>query len=66
MGFDNAHAIEYGGRKGRAARRTHDHWHSDSTSKAKPYNYTTAGKLLEDFWIEVDKMLGKLEVIKNE
>jgi hypothetical protein len=65
MGFDNAHAIEYGGKRGVAPKRTHDHWHSDSTDKGKPYHYVTAGKLLEDFWMEVDKLLRKLEGTKK-
>ncbi len=55
MGFDNAHAIEYGGKTGVAPKRTYDHWHYDEKDKGMPYEYKNAGQLLEDFWMEVDK-----------
>jgi hypothetical protein len=42
MGFDNSHAIEYGGKRGVAPKRTHDHWHRDSADEGKPYNYVNA------------------------
>jgi hypothetical protein len=53
MGFDNAHAINDHG--------TYDHWHKDQDDKGRLYKFINAGKLLEDFWVEVDKMIKKLE-----
>ncbi|OGT59788.1 MAG: hypothetical protein A3F14_02820 [Gammaproteobacteria bacterium RIFCSPHIGHO2_12_FULL_43_28] len=61
MGFDNAHAIEYGGKKHVAPKRTHDHWHSDESDKGRPYAYIDAGRLIEDFWKEVEIKTKQLE-----
>lgn len=66
MGFDNAHIIEYGGKVGVAPKKAYDHWHYDEQDKGRPYNYENAGKLLEDFWIEVDKRCKKLKEEKND
>lgn len=63
LGFDNSHVIEFGGKNQVAPKKSYDHWHRDSSDKGRPYNYVSAGKLIEDFWIEVDK---KLEILKNE
>jgi len=63
MGFDNSHEIEYGAKKGVKAKRTFDHWHYDSFDKGRPYEYVNAVKLLEDFWIEVDK---RVEMLKEK
>lgn len=57
MGFDNAHAVEYGGKKNVAPKRIFDHWHRNEKDSGYPYPYTTAGKLVEDFWKEVDRVL---------
>ena len=61
MGFDNAHAL-YIVKKGRKyqARKTYDHQHRHSRDKGIPYDFVTATQLLEDFWLEVDKVLNKL------
>lgn len=61
MGFDNAHAIEYGRKMNVAPKRIYDHWHRDASDNGRPYHYQNAGKLLEDFWKEVEKLLNKLE-----
>lgn len=60
MGFDNSHAIEFGRKKMVAPKRFYDHWHRDSNDKGRPYLYENAGKLLEDFWSEVDKTIQNL------
>lgn len=56
-GFDNAHAIRptrkgYGGRK-----ITWDHKHK--CDKISPYEYESASRLLEDFWQEIERIMGK-------
>ena len=61
MGLDNAHAIEHSEKRTVAPKRTYDHWHRDITDKGQPYNYTNAGKLIEDFWKEVSKIQKQLE-----
>ncbi len=66
VGFDNAHAIEYGTKNKVAKKRTFDHWHYDHNDKGTPYFYESAGKLLEDFWKEVDKRVNLLKELYNE
>ncbi|MDR3490795.1 MAG: DUF6516 family protein [Gammaproteobacteria bacterium] len=61
MGFDNSHAVEYGGKKGVAPRRVYDHWHRDESDEGRPYHYVNAGKLIEDFWHQVSKILKQLD-----
>jgi hypothetical protein len=60
MGFDNAHAIEYGRKTTVAPKRTYSHWHKNQNDSGQPYDYITAGKLLEDFWTQVDLVIKKL------
>ena len=60
MGFDNAHAIEYGRKTNVAPKRVYDHWHRDESDNGKPYDYKNAGKLMEDFWKEVNKIIKNL------
>lgn len=55
--FDNAHAVDRpGGRyvKGSAA---FDHRHRGETDRGRPYLFTTATQLLDDFWNEVRRVL---------
>jgi len=66
MGFDNAHAIEYGRKRNVAAKRTYDHWHSHELDQGKPYIYKNAAKLLENFWKEVDKKINVLNGVESE
>ena len=61
LGFDNAHEIEYGSKNMVAPKRTFEHWHYDAKDTGTPYKFVNAGKLLEDFWIEVDKRLNMLK-----
>lgn len=61
MGFDNAHAIEYGGKIGVSSKRTYDHWHYDEKDQGRPYTYKNAVQLLRDFWVEVDKRCKQLK-----
>ena len=63
MGFDNAHEIKYGAKRMVAPKRTFDHWHFDEFDEGRPYDYVNAGKLMEDFWLEVEK---KLTLLKED
>ena len=49
VGFDNAHLIQTG--------KPYDHKHIGLDAKGRKYVFQSAGKLLQDFWAEVDKML---------
>jgi Family of unknown function (DUF6516) len=55
VGFDNAHSVP------RSRADAKDHKHRFST--VKPYAYTDAATLLEDFWSEVDNVLRNRGVI---
>lgn len=61
MGFDNAHIIPYRGKKAAVTKKAYDHWHRGPNDEGRPYHYVNAGKLIEDFWKEVEKILNKLE-----
>lgn len=61
IGFDNAHEIEYGAKRMVAPKRTFDHWHFNEHDEGRPYHYVNAGKLMEDFWSEVEKRLHLLK-----
>jgi Family of unknown function (DUF6516) len=62
LGFDNAHAPPKE-RKGFTARRVeYDHWHPDGRT-IEAYEFTDAGKLLEDFFGAVDRVLTDKGVI---
>lgn len=60
MGFDNAHVIEYGGKRNVAPKKTYDHWHRNGNDEGRPYEYVNGGKLLTDFWKEVEKKIKEI------
>lgn len=60
MGFDNAHLVEYGGKNQVKPKQTYDHWHRDISDRGRPYHYVNASKLLEDFWVQVEKWVKRL------
>jgi hypothetical protein len=53
--FDNAHAVERPGGRYVKATRAYDHWHRTEGDPGRPYAFTTAARLLEDFWNEVKR-----------
>ncbi len=57
IGFDNAHAIKPKRKKYGARKITWDHKHQ--REKITPYEFETAGQLLEDFWAAVETFLGE-------
>lgn len=61
LGFDNAHPVRRSHGPGGRSRIACDHRHRmDAT---RPYHFTDAAKLLEDFWAEVDRLLKEKGVI---
>ncbi len=57
VGFDNAHAVR--DRSGPGSRRRAERDHRHRVRKIWPYEYKDAVTLLEDFWKEVDQVLGE-------
>jgi hypothetical protein len=54
VGYDNAHVVRTS-RRPAGGRREFDHRHRMGTTR--PYRYSDAGRLLEDFWREVYAVL---------
>ena len=61
VGFDNAHAVRESRGPGGQSQGPLDHKHRMET--IRPYRFKDAGTLLEDFWVEVDKILQEKGVI---
>jgi hypothetical protein len=55
IGYDNAHAIKPKKKKYGANRIVWDHRHS--RNRIEPYEFESAGQLLEDFWKDVNRIL---------
>jgi Family of unknown function (DUF6516) len=55
--FDNAHGIAKRSRGYGRKRVAYDHWHRTAQDQGRPYNFTTAMRLLDDFWREVKRIL---------
>jgi len=58
MGFDNAHAVQRPGGRFVEQPRVYDHVHRGKDDEGRPYQFHSPGKLIEDFWAEVDRILG--------
>jgi hypothetical protein len=54
--FDNAHAVAGPSRGYRPKKAAYDHWHRTGKDKGRPYAFTTASQLLDDFWREVKRI----------
>jgi hypothetical protein len=60
--FDNAHAVE---QRGKGHKRVvYDHWHR-TTHEGRPYHFTTALQLLDDFWREVKRTLDEKDILND-
>ena len=60
VGFDNAHACPPPSRKKYAGRQvTWDHRHPDYKIRAVQYEFESPARLIEDFWAEVDRVMGR-------
>jgi hypothetical protein len=55
--YDNAHTIGVGNGPSKKQTVVCDHVHKGS--KVRPYIYSDAGTLLEDFWKDVDEILAE-------
>jgi hypothetical protein len=55
--FDNSHAVERPGGRYVKAPYAFDHWHRTERDPGRPYAFTTAAQLLDDFWREVRRVM---------
>ena len=60
LGFDNAHAVKRPGGRFVEQPRAYDHLHRGPKDTGVPYAYTSADKLVGDFWQAVFKALEEL------
>jgi hypothetical protein len=58
--LDNAHAVER--RSGRRRRVVYDHWHRMPQDQGRPYHFTSALQLLDDFRREVKRILNEKDI----
>lgn len=59
IGFDNAHAVPTFGSRFRKREPASDHWHRTETDPGRPYGFTDADRLLQDFFHEVRRVLNE-------
>lgn len=57
IGFDNAHSVRRPGGRFVEQVRMYDHVHRGPEDSGRPYRFANPGRLLEDFWGEVDRVL---------
>jgi Family of unknown function (DUF6516) len=55
--FDNAHAVAHRGGRFVKTLEAYDHWHRSEGDRGRPYAFTTALQLLDDFWREVKRVM---------
>lgn len=59
VGFDNAHGVPAVGSRFKAAPEASDHWHRTESDPGRPYAFTDAEALLDDFFDEVERVLAE-------
>jgi hypothetical protein len=59
VGFDNAHGVPTRGSRFKAAPRARDHWHRTERDSGRPYAFKDAETLIDDFFDEVERVLGE-------
>lgn len=57
--FDNSHAVGRPGGRYVKAPEAYDHWHRTERDPGRPYAFTTAAQLLDDFWREVRRVMNE-------
>ena len=59
VGFDNAHGAPTRGSRFKPAPRASDHWHRTEHDPGRPYAFKDAETLIDDFFDEVERVLGE-------
>ena len=57
VGFDNAHGVTGTGRRFGKRVEARDHWHRTADDPGRPYRFTDAETLIDDFFAEVERTL---------
>ncbi len=70
VGFDNAHDVASRGSRFKRRGKASDHWHRTDKDPGRPYVFKDAETLIDQFFDEVDRVLGQrgvsLWVIRDE
>ena len=70
IGFDNAHAVPVAGSRFKVSPEASDHWHRTEHDSGRPYKFTDAATLIDDFFDEAERVLRErgveMTVIKIE
>ena len=59
VGFDNAHGVPVKGSRFKPKAPASDHWHRTETDPGRPYQFKDAETLIDDFFDEVERVLGE-------
>ncbi|MGB8842155.1 MAG: DUF6516 family protein [Aliidongia sp.] len=59
IGFDNAHRVPAIGSRFKRRPPSNDHWHRTENDPGRPYPFTDAETLIDDFFGEVERVLGE-------
>jgi hypothetical protein len=59
VGFDNAHDVRGLGSRFKRRGEASDHWHRTDKDPGRPYVFTDAETLIDDFFDEVERMLSE-------
>src|SRR5262249_34156472 len=62
VGLHNAHAVGRPGSRFVPPPAADDHWHRTEDDPDRPYTFTTAMQLLDDFWREVKRVMNEKEI----
>lgn len=57
IGFDNAHTVAAVGSRFKDRPVAADHWHRTENDPGRPYTFTDAERLVDDFFGEVERVL---------
>src|SRR5260221_1229772 len=57
VGFDNAHDVPARGSRFKRRSQSADHWHRTEKDLGRPYEFTDAETLIDDFFDEVQRVL---------
>jgi len=70
VGFDNAHVVPAIGSRFRRSPEARDHWHRTQDDPGRPYVFTDAATLIDNFFDEVERVLRQhgigMDVVKVE
>jgi hypothetical protein len=59
IGFDNAHGVPAAGSRFKRRPDATDHWHRTENDPGRPYAFTDAEMLIDDFFNEVERVLSE-------